>query len=79
MTEAASSPWQLRVIQITSVCLLLFTVGIGLIYQFKEWKLDGGALILVGVLIVNYVNLLQLKLGQASARIDELEKRLAVR
>jgi hypothetical protein len=54
-------------------------VGVGLFYQFKELKLDGGALILVGVLIANYVNLLQFKLGQASARIDELEKRLAVR
>lgn len=77
MTVTVSSPWQTRMLQITSACLLVFTVGTGLLYQFKGWKLDGGALILVGGVILNYVSLLQCQLGQASARVDELENKLA--
>ena len=33
--------------------------------------------ILVGILVVNYVNLVRAQLSQATARIDELEKWLA--
>jgi hypothetical protein len=49
----------------------------GVLYQFMGLKLDGVHLVIVGVLIVNFVNLFRSQLRQASDRIDELEKRLA--
>jgi hypothetical protein len=66
-----------KIAEITAICLLIFTMGSGLLYQFLGWKLDGTSLIMVCVLLINYVNVVQSRLAQASARIDELEKRLS--
>ena len=79
MTAPTFSSRQTRVLQITGACLLIFNLGFGLFYQVMKLKLDGVVLIGVCVLIINYVNLLQSQLRQASVRIDELEKKLAVR
>ena len=40
-------------------------------------KLGGVELLLVCILIINYVNLFRSQLRQASARIEELEKKLS--
>jgi hypothetical protein len=73
----AFSPRQILTMEITAICLLIFMIGLGLLYQFKEWKLDGGSLVLVSILLITYVNLIRSQLAQASARIDELEKKLS--
>jgi hypothetical protein len=77
MTAIALSARQTRISEITNLCLLLFTMGAGLFFTIMRWKLDGAALIVVCVLIFNYVTLLRSQLGQASARIEELEKKLS--
>ena len=64
-------------IEIVSVLLVIFLIGFGLLYQFERWKLDGSALILVGILFVNYFNFVRAELSRASARVDALEKRVA--
>lgn len=77
MTAIVLSPRQTRMTEITSLCLLLFIMGAGLLFMIMRWKLDGSALIVVGVLINSYVILFRSKLGQASARIEELERKLS--
>jgi hypothetical protein len=77
MTTAASSPRQTLILEISAVCLLIFVMGLGLFYQFMGWKLDGNNLVIVGILIINCVNLFRAQLRQVSDRISELEKRLA--
>jgi divalent metal cation (Fe/Co/Zn/Cd) transporter len=77
MIAAAWSPRQTRMVEISAVCLLAIMMGLGVLYQFMGWKLDGIHLVIVGILIVNYVNLFRAQLRQVSDRIDELEKRLA--
>jgi hypothetical protein len=77
MPAAALSPRQIRMFEILAVCLLIFGLGVGVLYQFMGLKLEGAHLVLVCILIVNYVNLFRSQLRQASDRIDELEKRLA--
>jgi hypothetical protein len=52
-------------------------MGFGLFYQFEGFKLDGADLVLVSIIIINYVNLFRSQITQASARIDELEKKLS--
>jgi len=61
------------------VCLVFFTMLVGLYYQVMGLKLDGGILIVVGITIINFLNLFQAQLREASARIDQLEKKLAAR
>ena len=75
MTATSSSPRQRRVEYICSAFLIYFTMGGGGLYLFAEWKLGGGALVLVGMLVGG----LQSQLRRASARVDELEKKLAAR
>ena len=75
-TKVLSPKWTLA-LEITSLVLLVATMGFGVLYQIKGWKLEGEHLILVGILVVNYVNLIRGQLAQATARIDELEQRLA--
>jgi len=77
MSQVAFSPKQSRFLEILSVVLVMFLIGFGLLYQFQRWKLDGSALILVGVLFVNYLNFVSAELSRASARVDALEQRLA--
>ena len=77
MTAAAYSPRQIRMFEISALCLLAFMMVIGVFYQFMGFKLDGNLLIMVGALIVIYVKVFQAQLRQVTDRIDELEKRLA--
>ena len=77
MTAAAYSPQQIRMFEISAICLLAFMMLIGVFYQFMGFKLDGNLLIMVGALIVIYVKVFQAQLRQVTDRIDELEKRLA--
>ena len=77
MTAAALSPRQIRMLEISAICLLAFVMGFGVLYQFMGWKLDGIHLVLVGVLIGTFVNLFRAQLRQVSDRINELEKRFA--
>jgi hypothetical protein len=77
MTAPASSLRQARIFEITGNCLLLFLLGVGLFDQFMRFKLGGVDLLLVCILIINYVNLFRSQLSQASARIEELEKKLS--
>jgi hypothetical protein len=74
MTAIVLSARQTRTAEITSLCLLLFTMGAGLLFTFMRWTLDGSALIVVCVLIFNYVTLFRSQLGRASARIEEIGK-----
>jgi hypothetical protein len=76
MPPATLSPRQMRIFEITPICLLVIMIGFGVFYQFAGLKLDGNSLVLVGILIVGYVNLFRFKLAQASERIDQLEKKL---
>ena len=69
---------QARTLQITGVCLLIFALFFGL-YLTVHGKPEGSGLIVVCVVIINFVNLFQSQLQQASARIDELEKKLLAR
>jgi hypothetical protein len=78
MTPAGYSPRQVRILDLTGILLLLALLGFGMLYQIKGWKLEGTHLIGVCVVIVNYVNLFRAQLSRASARIDELEKRLPI-
>ena len=77
MTAAAYSPRQIRMLEISALCLLAFMMVIGVFYQFMGFKLDGNLLIMVVALIVIYVKVFQAQLRQVTDRIDELEKRLA--
>jgi hypothetical protein len=78
MTAAAAlSPRQTRILEISAVCLLAIMMGLGVLYQFMGWKLDGVHLVIIGVLIANYVNLFRAQLRLASDRISALEQRLA--
>ena len=77
MTAAAYSPRQIRMFEISALCLLAFMMVIGVFYQFMGFKLDGNLLIMVVALIVIYVKVFQAQLRQVTDRIDELEKRLA--
>jgi hypothetical protein len=77
MTAKAIPPWQILTVEITAFCLLVFTVGFGLLHLFTRWELGGADLIVVGSLIISYVSVFRFRLSQASARIDELEKKLA--
>jgi hypothetical protein len=79
MIPLAFSARQTRRLEIVGVCLLIFTMGFGLLYQFKGWKLDGATLITVCIIIINYVNLIRAEFGEVSARIGELEKQLSAR
>jgi hypothetical protein len=79
MTPLALSPRQTRMLEILGVCMLLFTMGVGLLYQFKGWKLDGSAMIIVPIIIINYVNLIRGQFAEVSARMDDLEKKLSAR
>jgi hypothetical protein len=79
MFPLAFSARQTRRLEIVGVCLFIFTMGFGLLYQFKGWKLDGAALIIICIIIINYVNLIQAEFGEVSARIGELEKQLLAR
>ncbi len=77
MPTKVVSPRMTLVLEITCIVLLIGALGFGVLYQLKGWRLEGGHLILVCILIINYVNLIRGQLAQANARIDELEKRLA--
>lgn len=77
MTPVGFSPKQARMLDLTGIALLLALMGFGLLYQFKGWKLDGTNLVGVCIVIINYVNLFRGQIGQAAARIDELEKQLS--
>jgi hypothetical protein len=63
-------------IELVSVALVLFMIAYGVGFQFEEWRLPGVALVLVGVTLVNMLNLMRARLWEATARIDELEKKL---
>ena len=79
MTPLPSSPRQTRMLEILGVSMLIFTLGFGLLYQFKGWKLDGSALIIVCIIIVNYVNLIRSQFAEVLARINELEMKPSAR
>ncbi len=71
------SPRQTRLLEVIGICLLFFTMGFSLFYQFEGLKLDGADLIIVCIIIINYVNLFRSQIAQASARIDKLEEKLS--
>jgi len=77
MIAIALSPRQTRTAEITSHCLLILIMGVGLLFQLKGWELDGSALIAVGGLVFCYVTLFRSQLAHLSARIEELEKKLS--
>jgi hypothetical protein len=77
MSPYSFSPKQTRVLEITCLVIFIAAIIFGVVYQIMGWKLEGGHLILVCILVINYVNLIRSQLTQANARIDELEKRLA--
>ena len=77
MTANAISPRQILIMEITAFCLFVFTIGYGLLHLLMRWELGGQDLVMVCVLIMSYATLLRFRLSQASARIDELEKKLA--
>jgi len=78
MTAQANSPRLILIGEISAFCLWLVMMGYGLYHTLTRWELGGTDLVLVGVLIVNWVSLLRFHLSQAEARIDELEKKLAM-
>ena len=49
----------------------------GLWYQIKGLSLPGAALIVVGTIIGPLVNLSRARFSEVSARVDELERKLA--
>jgi hypothetical protein len=67
----------MRVVEITCLALVLIELASGLIHQLKGWPLTGSDLLIVVILIVNYGNLIRWRFDSASARVDELERRLA--
>jgi hypothetical protein len=79
MTATASSPWRRRLPYIKGVCVIFGTMGASALIQ---WKLGSSALFLVGgalFLVGHLFRLLEDQLHQVSARVDELEKKLAAR
>jgi hypothetical protein len=79
ITATSSSPWRRRLPYIKGVCLIFGTIGVSVLIR---WNLGSGALYLVSgaLFLVGYLfRLLQDQLHQVSARVDELEKKLAAR
>ena len=77
MNRSAYSPRQSTILEILYIVLLVFLMGYGLVFQLERWSLPGSALILVGIFIVNVVNLVQARFSSALARIEALETQLA--
>jgi hypothetical protein len=77
MPTNALSPKRMQVGEIACLVLLAAVMVFGALYQYMGWKVDGAQLVLVAILVINYVNLVRAQLGEANARIDALEQRLA--
>jgi hypothetical protein len=70
---------QTRVLEITTVCVLIFMVLFGLFCQIENWSLPGVTLIVVATAISPLLNLIRARFSEVSARLDELEKKFATR
>jgi hypothetical protein len=70
---------QTRTLEITCVGVLIFMVFGGLFFQIKNWSLPGVTLIVIATAISPLLNLIRARFAEVSARVDELEKKLAAR
>jgi hypothetical protein len=78
MTDRAVFPKKLTLtLEVTSVCLLVFMTLAGLGFQYEKWSLPGVYLILIAAAFGTLLNLLRARFMEVSARIDELERKLA--
>jgi len=76
-TTTGSPSRQGQALLIVNLLLTLALILFGLFYQIKGWKVDGTFLVMVGIIFVNVQNYFGLQSRQATARIDELEKKFA--
>jgi hypothetical protein len=76
-TAPIFSPKQTRISEIIGACSLVAMMILGLVAQALRLNVGGAALMLVAPVMINWINLLRSQIAQASARIDDLEKKLA--